>query len=111
MSTQPLDPNKQSADIGLVSTRGGGVVLDTPFSVEGVTGPDGRITSEYCATVHTGTGGDILFVSEDDTINPYFNTAPSQVLVVKAKAVATAATINGVPRTTTATDMTWHGGQ
>jgi len=105
MSSQPLDPNKQSADIGLVSTRGGAVFLDEPFRVEG------SPLSEFCATFHTGTGGDILFVSEDNTINPYFNTAPSQVLVVKAMKVASTAMINEVPRNTTATDMTWHGGQ
>jgi hypothetical protein len=111
MSAQPLDPNKQSADIGIVSTRGGIVVLDALFTVEGVTGRDGKIISEFCATFFTGTGGDILFESEDGTVNPYLATAPSQVLVVKAKKVLSTAILNGDTYITNAASMTWHGGQ
>jgi hypothetical protein len=111
MSSNPLDPNKQSADIGFISTRGGVIQNDTPFNVSA-----GSI-GEYSAYVTVGTGGDILFQMEDGSVNPFFGVSSGSKIPVKANMVLSTATIDAgagtTPETytTSATGLAWHGGQ
>lgn len=111
MSSNPLDPNKQSADIGFITTRGGVIQLDTPFNVSG-----GSI-GEYSSYVTVGTGGDILFQMEDGSINPVFGAPSGARIAIKANMVVSTATIDAgagtTPQTYTtgASGLAWHGGQ
>ena len=105
MSANPLDPGKQSADIGFISTRGGLAVLGAPFVVPGSS------VGEYSSYIVVGVGGDLFLEMEDGTVNPYFGVGSGRFIPVKAKRVLTSATINSIVYPTTATAITWHGGQ
>jgi len=100
-----LDTNKENGQIGLVSTRGGIVTLDEPFIVEGQSG------GEACTYIHISVGGNLMLEMMDGSINPYLGLLDGDYVVAKAARVLTAATLGGVPYTTTATGITWHGGQ
>lgn len=109
--TEGINEYNKSIDIGRSVTRGGIVVLDQLFGDE-FSPSSGELSSQ----IHVGTGGNILFQNSDDEIIPYLNVTSGTILWVAAKKVVSSATIKNSTGqlqnyTTTATNITWHGGK
>jgi hypothetical protein len=113
MTAQRLDPNKQSADIGAIPTRGGFVYLDEPFNIP--VNPDtpelDTTAGEFSTWIYVGNGGDIFAEMEDGSINPFIGVPSGTWIICKARRVLSSCTLDTVIRITTASEMTWKGGQ
>lgn len=113
MSNYPLDPNKQSADIGAINTRGGFVYNDVPFNIPLNTATPTVVPGEgeYCAYLYVGNGGNVLLQMQDGSINPFLGVPSGALVIGKGNMVVGSATLDGTPYMTTASNITWHGGQ
>lgn len=109
---QPLDPGKNSKNIGIISSQGGLVILDEPFARPSEVAPYNIEESQYSHHIHVGVGGNLLCEMADGTINPFLGLLGGATVLVKAVRVVSSATLNdGVVWNTTADQITWHGGQ
>lgn len=94
-----LDPQNRTSAVGVQATRGNDVVLDAPTQ-----------TGEPFKFLHVGGAGDVIILSIDGTFIPWYGASADSIIPVWGLKVISAATINGVPRTTNATNLTWYGG-
>jgi hypothetical protein len=78
--------------------EGGIITVDTPLNV-------------YFKLLHVVTGGDVLVRGMDNRIIPYRGILSGGWIPVIGYEVVSAATVDGVSLTTTATDIDWYGGQ
>lgn len=90
-------PQERTNRIGVVITRGGIITNDVQVS-------------EFFKLLHIGTAGDVIVKGKDGSNIPFLNCLNGDWIPVMGNMVVSAATIDGVPVTTTATDITWHGG-
>lgn len=92
-----LPPQERTNRIGIVDTRGGIITVDVQLS-------------EFFKKLHVGVGGDIVILGRNGNHIPYLGVSNGATLAVEGNMVASSATIDGVLVTTTADDITWHGG-
>lgn len=94
---EAISPQTRTEDIGVVIKSGGIITNDA-------------ILTQYFKLLHIGTGGNLLVRGIDGNIIPFFGLLSGDWVPVLGNQVVSAATIDGSPYTTTATDVTWHGG-
>lgn len=92
-----LPPQERSNRIGMPITRGGIITNDVQVQ-------------EFFKLLHIGTAGDLIVLGKNGSYIPFFNLLNGDWVPVVGNMVVSAATIDGVACTTTATDITWHGG-
>lgn len=92
-----VPPDERTNRIGLVITRGGIVTLDA-------------VVPEYFKAIHVGIGGDLIVLGKNGNYIPFYAVPNSTIIYVMGNSVVSAATVDGVAMTTTATGITWHGG-
>jgi hypothetical protein len=95
----PIDPQNRTQAMGYIATRGNDVVLDA-FTQ----------TGEIFKFLHVGGAGDVIILGIDMQLIPWYGAPAGSIIPVAGFKVLSAATINGTPRTTTATNITWYGG-
>jgi hypothetical protein len=98
LTVNPIDPNNQARDIGFIAKKGGLITVDTQLP-------------EYFKMLRIGVGGDLLVRGIDNNIIPFRNVLSGGTIVVLGYEVVSAATVDGVPLTTTASEIDWYGGQ
>lgn len=76
------------------------ITLDTPFTFNNVT-----YNSTY---VTVGVAGNIVWMNSDGQLN-YIDSAQIGYQMINASQIVTSGMVEGVSRTTTATNMTWFG--
>lgn len=94
---EAISPQTRTEDIGVVIKSSGIITNDA-------------IVPQYFKLLHIGTGGDLLVRGVDGNINPFFGLLSGDWVPILGNQVVSAATVDGVACTTTATDVTWHGG-
>ena len=105
--TNKIDNNAPSRSIGLTSTQGGLVILDQPFST-----PPQSDETQLSSYFHIANGGNVLCQMPDGTINPFLGVVNGGFIVCKAEMIVSSAELNDSETyETTATGITWHGGQ
>ena len=92
-----VSPETRTESIGVVIKTGGIITNDTP-------------TTEYFKLLHIGTAGDALVRGIDGNIIPFLGMLSGDWIPVLGNEVVGAATVDGIACTTTASDITWHGG-
>lgn len=97
--SNPIDPNNRTAAVGIMATRGNEIVLDAPTQ-----------TGEMFKFLHVATGGDVIILGIDGTPMPWYGASSDSIIPLAGFKVLSSAIINGNPRTTTATGITWYGG-
>jgi hypothetical protein len=106
--TEPLTPGYMQP---LCCDRGGNITPNEPFTVTGSTKP------EFATFIHVGTGypdntGDVVVQYHNGIIAVWHGKRSDTICPGKAIAkVLSTAVVNGVTENTTATNLTWHGGQ
>lgn len=92
-----LPPQERTNRIGMPITRGGIITADVQLT-------------EFFKLLHIGQAGDLIVLGKDGRYIPFFGLLDGDWVPVVGNMVVSAATVDGVPMTTTATDITWHGG-
>lgn len=92
-----IDPHNRTAAVGIMATRGGEIILDAYIG-------------EMFKFLHIATAGDVIIEGIDGTPMPWYGATNDSVVPLAGFRVLTSAVINGTPRTTTATGITWYGG-
>jgi len=95
-----IDPQNRTAAVGIMATRGGEIVLDAYVNAN----------KEMFKFLHISTGGDVIIEGIDGTPMPWYGASSDSVIPIAGFRVLTTAIINGNPKTTTATGITWYGG-
>ena len=85
--------------LGFVPSQSDAVTLDQPFTQNGLT--------YLSAYIFPAGAGDIVWENNQGEPQWFPNAAAGQGYILGAKRILTNATVNGTPRTTTATNMTW----
>ena len=98
-----VNPAAPSNEIGLAAKRGGLVSYDAMTA-------DVQLP-ETAAYFHVGDGGDLIVEDLEGNPHPIFGLLDGDYFIAPSNKVLYQAIISGVPRTTTATQITWHGGQ
>jgi|SRR5882724_7444588 len=92
-----IDPQNRTAAVGVMATRGGEIVLDIYIG-------------EMFKFLHIATAGDVIIQGIDGTPMPWYGASADSIIPLAGFRVLTSAIINGTPRSTTATGITWYGG-
>jgi hypothetical protein len=92
-----VPPQERTNRIGAPITRGG---IITP----------GTQISEFFKLLHVGLGGDLVVLGKDGSYIPFLGLLDGDWVPVVGNMVAVSATVDGVLVTTSADDITWHGG-
>jgi hypothetical protein len=92
-----VPPTERTNRIGDVCTRGGIITLD-------------QEVPEFFKELHVGGTGDLIVLGIDGNYIPYKGLLAGAFVKVLGNKVVSAATVDGVAMTTTATNITWHGG-
>jgi hypothetical protein len=92
-----IDPNNRTAQIGIMATRGGEIILD-------------ELVGEMFKFLHVATAGDVIIEGVDGTPMPWYGASSDSLIPIAGFRVLSSAIINGIPRTTTCTGITWYGG-
>lgn len=92
-----LPPDERTNRIGCVITRGGIIT------------PDVQLT-EFFKLLHIGIAGDLVVLGKDGNYIPFYGLLNGDWVPVMGNMVAGSAVIDGVTVTTTADEITWHGG-
>jgi hypothetical protein len=106
--TEPLTPGYMQP---LCGDRGGNVTLDAPFTVTGST------FQEFATIIHVGAGvpdntGNVVVQYHNNIVDVWHGKKGDSICPGKGIAkVLSTAVVNGVTETTTATGLTWKGGQ
>lgn len=90
--------------LGFVATHSDVVTVDTPFALPTVNGK--VVTGVYLYVA--GTAGDIVWKNAAGDLNYIQNALSGSHHLIGAVEVVSSGTVNGVGRTTTATEMTWY---
>jgi hypothetical protein len=100
--TQKIDPNSPTGTIGGMATRGGVITLNTFITNAG----GGK---EMFKWLHIGTAGNIVIEGIDGNVMVAFNAFRG--LYIGGFRVLTSGVVDGNTYTTTAANITWHGGK
>ena len=92
-----LPPQERTNRIGMPITRGGIITPDVQVS-------------EFFKLLHIGVSGDLIVLGKDGSYIPFFGLLDGDWVPVVGNMVVASATVDGVAMTTTADDITWHGG-
>lgn len=92
-----LPPQERTNRIGMPITRGGIITEDVQIS-------------EFFKLLHIGTAGDLIVLGKDGSYIPFFGLLNGDWVPVVGNMVVSAATVDGVAMTTSASEITWHGG-
>lgn len=105
--TTPIDPAATMKELGIYASRAGFVTLDQPFTQPGST------FAEMAKFIRAGTAGDILLQNKDGVVSYHPNVAAGIMLNFVCKTVISSYDFGGTigVKTTTATEITWLGGQ
>lgn len=98
-----LDPVTPSYDIGLPFKEGGEVSYAVP------TGAINLPKTAYL--IHVGNGGDLIVEGIDGKPIPFYGLLDGDWIPVVTNKILQNAIINGTSRITTASQITWYGGQ
>jgi len=101
-----IDPRSRTNEFGASVTMGGVITVDIPFTQLGDTSNISRVSKD----IMIGTGGDLFIRGVDGLVIPYFGIPSGKLLPIKGTLVYSSVTVGATTFTTTATDMTWHGG-
>lgn len=92
-----LPPQERTNRIGASITRGGIITEDVQVT-------------EFFKLLHIGIAGDLIVLGKDGSYIPFYGLLNGDWVPVVGNMVVSAATVDGVPMTTTADEITWHGG-
>jgi hypothetical protein len=92
-----LPPQERTNRIGAPITRGGIITADVQVQ-------------EFFKLLHIGLAGDLVVLGKDGNYIPFYGLLNGDWVPVVGNMVAGSATIGGVLVTTTASNITWHGG-
>ena len=96
-TTDKLPRQERANRIGAPITRGGIITEDVQVQ-------------EFFKLLHIGGAGDLIVLGKDGSYIPFFGLLDGDWVPVVGNMVVAAATVDGVPMTTSATNITWHGG-
>lgn len=96
LTANKLSPQERTNRIGAAITRGGIITED--------------VETEYFKWLHIGIGGDLIVLGIDGNYIPFYGLLNGDWIPVVGNMVVSAATVDGVAMTTSATNITWHGG-
>lgn len=96
-TAEKLPPQERTNRIGIPITRGGIITEDSQLT-------------EFFKLLHIGVGGDLIVLGKDGSYIPFYGLLNGDWVPVIGNMVVSAATVDGVSMTTTADDITWHGG-
>lgn len=97
--TYSVSGSTPSTDYSIYPTRGGAITID------------GAPTPEVFYQLRCGTGGNLIVLGKDGNPIYYPSVFAGETLVTCGLGVLSAATIDGVAVTTTASDIWWYGGK
>lgn len=96
-AAEKLPPQERTNRIGIPITRGGIITEDSQLT-------------EFFKLLHIGVGGDLIVLGKDGSYIPFYGLLNGDWVPVIGNMVVSAATVDGVSMTTSASDITWHGG-
>lgn len=105
--TVPINSFSTMKELGIFPSRGGFVVLDQDFTQQGETLP------ELCKFISVGSTGDVVLEYMDGKPGFAPNLPAGYLIVGVYKRVLSSYDFGGSigVKTTTATELHWHGGQ
>jgi hypothetical protein len=93
-------------ELGVFANRGGNVTLDAPFT------RDGSTLAEYAKYIIVGTTGDLILEDQDGLIVFEPNRPAGYIIPFFCQRVLSSGTFSDIGfKITTATNITWRGGQ
>jgi len=94
---EKLPADERTNRIGMAITRGGIITNDVQVS-------------EFFKLLHIGVAGDVIVLGKDGNHIPFRGCLNGDWIFVVGNMCVASATVDGVPLTTSATNITWHGG-
>jgi len=105
--TQDINEAQRSERVGIVAKFSGEITNDVAFFIN----DDATSHKQISSYIRVGGAGNIILQNAHGTKTYIPNVQVGELIPGMFIAVLSVATINGNPRTTTATNLTWFGGQ